>query len=125
MILARTVAISVTLALAACSNSPAQDDRICNTPGPIPTEAANTFGEQMMAADRCFHAWAYRLAGAPGPNREITDAVYGACEDTIDRLVMLERKEFKNSNRDMWQAHFARQALFHVVQARAGSCDIP
>jgi hypothetical protein len=110
-----------------------QDDRICSIPlGPPPAAAKNLY-EQMAVTERCIHAWSYRLARAPGGNREIAEAALGGCRDAIIReanfLLAVEKQQVTFENE---QAAFERlrrpyfdMALFHVVQARAGNCDIP
>jgi hypothetical protein len=91
------------------------DDRICSTP---PEMAPGAWGD-------CIHKWSYRLSRAQGPNLEIAKAAVAACADVIvfkvnqadpeDRLQLLE-----DINRSAPET-----ALFRVVQARAGHCDIP
>jgi hypothetical protein len=69
-------------------------------------------------ATSCIHRWAYRLARAAGPNREIAEAVEGGCTDAIDRWATMFPDEEQRIRED-----FHALALFHVVQARAGDCD--
>jgi hypothetical protein len=108
-------------------------DRICTTPGPVTTEAAKNLGEQMVITDRCVHAWSYRLARAPGSNREVAEAALGGCRLAIvyeaGFLVREEGGKLTAQTEaeaiDRLRKRYSEAALFHVVQARAGHCKIP
>ena len=101
----------LVFALASCNSS---DDRICAKPPRLQLGQ-----DQQTAAIGCIHRWAYRLAKADGPNREIANAVIGGCGEPIDRLL-----ESSEQNPTKIRADLETLALFHVVQARAGECDI-
>lgn len=100
------------------------DDRICATP---PTEIAQgAWGD-------CIHRWAYRLARSPDRAETVAEATVAACGDAI--AWQINNADESNlsaagaagrialSNEIMASA--PKLALFHVVQARAGNCDIP
>ena len=130
----RCVALIALTALASCNR---QDDRICLPPEKIPIgEIARAKGamEWRKITENCVHAWAYRLAHAPGSNTEIARAVVVGCSDGIAFWVSsrsvgpdsevplygsMEALE-KSANDEMLQL-----ALFRVTQARAGKCEIP
>ena len=101
----------LVLALASC-NSP--DDRICAKPPRL-----HLGQDQQAAAIDCIHRWAYRLAKADGPNREIANAVIGGCAENIDALMESTKQDPAKARAD-----FDSLALFYVVQARAGKCDV-
>ena len=127
--------VFVALALTACGSG--QNDNICSTPPKRTVEigsAARTSIEQMEVTNGCIHNWAYRLAPAPGSSREVAEAVVGGCRDAIIREANLMIKEDtgENADRESEAAQFESirktyfdSALFHVVQARAGRCNIP
>jgi hypothetical protein len=88
----------------------------------------------MGIAESCIHKWAYRLAPAPGTNREIADATVAGCRDAIMKEGNLMFKEQNGKDVDgnseaamfkLLRVRYADLALFHVVQARAGKCDVP
>lgn len=93
------------------------DDRICSH---APTQVAQG---DMQA---CVHKWAYRLARAPGAASDIAEATIQACDDVA---LWNSRKltDFEARQREYRQqiALAREQALFRVVQARAGKCSPP
>lgn len=96
--------------------------------------------------DNCVHRWAYRLAKSPDPVDAVAEAAIGACWGSLEYLngAMLEMQAelaqklgrppvnteplVKTGERTtVARANYewARsQAIFHVVQARAGRCWI-
>lgn len=101
----------IILSLASCSSP---DDRICAKPPRLQLGL-----DLQSTATACVHRWAYRLAKADGPNREIASAVVSGCADSIDAfLASTKEGEVKA------QTNFDGLALFHVVQARAGKCEV-
>lgn len=94
-----------------------EDPRICLSP---PSEI--TQGD----IKACVHKWAYRLAPAPGPNSDIVEAAIQACDD-VALWKSRQMKDIQAMTREYNQMILlARdQALFRVVQARAGHCEIP
>ena len=122
----------------ACNQiSAEQDDRICLNPTPLAVGAADNIEkswEQMGLTTDCIHRWSYRLARSTGPNREIAEAALGGCRDAVLREgnMMFQESTGREPNaaeeRSMYNAlkeGYSEVALFHVVQARAGNCDIP
>jgi hypothetical protein len=113
----RLTAQVAALTLTACSaGSPSgPDDRICSTP------AAQTPG----AWGTCVHRWSYKLAGSPDPARVVAEAAVTACADAIayqvNEAAADERLELSTQITEAAPGI----ALFHVVQARAGRCEIP
>lgn len=70
----------------------------------------------------CNHKWAYRLARSDASATEVAKAVAAACSEAadyqIDHAPALERAKVAEAiNRSM-----EPDALFRVVQARAGKC---
>jgi hypothetical protein len=66
----------------------------------------------MGFAEGCVHRWAYRLAASKEPAEVVAKAVTeGACRLAVSRTPFP----------DLYRG----EALFHVVQARAGRCTIP
>lgn len=112
----RAVIALTSLALAACNQSE-QDDRICHTPS-----SAAISGDW----DACANRWAYRLARSPDPAIVVAKAVATACGDTIAWQV---NNADEGEDRQQLAADLMRSldgfALYYVVQARAGKCDIP
>lgn len=112
----RKAMMVVCLVLGACDAAPRQDDRICLAPARTP---------QPGDWGSCIHRWSYRLAQAPGSAREVADAVVAGCSgpmmDQVNSASQDERLQLlADINRSAPDL-----ALFHVVQARAGHCDIP
>lgn len=91
------------------------DDRICLTP---PEQTQGAWGS-------CLHRWAYRLARGPDSSRDIAEAVVTACADAVAFQVNAAAP----NERVQLLADINRSApgiaFYHVVQARAGHCDIP
>ena len=128
-----SAAITAACALLASCNSlsSSQDNRICaDLPG-LEAPSSKSY-EQMAVADNCIHRWGYRLAGSPGTNTEIADAVVGACRDSILHHGNLMFKEANSKDPDwddeasmfrMLKPRYVDLAIFRVVQARAGKCD--
>ena len=78
----------------------------------------------------CVDTWSARLAGAPGSNKQIADAVIAGCYDLIDKAASNFRLEDGTpvDGREIRQDYltqFSRRALFEVARNRAGRCNIP
>ena len=111
-----------------------QDDRVCETPILYDVnKPVSSVDEQGLITEQCVHKWAYRLARAPGSNAEIAKGTMGACRSAFDtwkiQLANTSQGEFvdvegKNRYYAQTEAALTEQALFRVVQARAGSCSI-
>ena len=123
--------------LAGCDEfAPRQNHSICSTPPALDvltSTAAKTPNEQAELTKTCVHRWSYRLAGAPGSNREIADAVIGACREAVDRELSLYIETSEGGMkmdeisrlRSRLESNYLEIALFRVVQSRAGNCKIP
>ena len=125
-----------TILLVACSQGKSADDRICNTPSALDVagaSAASSPDEQATLTTSCVHRWAYRLAKAEGSHGEIASAVVGGCREAIDVEANLYLETSKDGLttpeleriRRRLEREYSEMALFHVVQARAGRCDVP
>jgi hypothetical protein len=76
----------------------------------------------------CVHRWAYRLAGSRDPAKVVAEAVVDACNDVANYYPNGAALTSSDEDREQYKA--ARQvaendALFRVVQSRAGNCAIP
>lgn len=116
-----TFALATVALLAGCNED--QNDGICATPS-----------NDVMSGDwkTCVHRWSYRLASAPGTNREIAAATVAGCVEAIEwegdaeKAAIEATGDFSNppKHEDKYAAA-TNLALFRVVQARAGHCEIP
>ena len=114
-----------------------EDNRYCVPPkitALLPQSPTKNSIEQMILAEDCVHRLAYKLARAPGSNREVADAVIGGCRNVILGEASLRFKETfsrEANGKDerevyaMLRPSYADQALFVVTSARAGKCMIP
>lgn len=94
------------------------DDRICLTPDSVIAPG------DMNA---CVHKWAYRLAVSPDPAGVVAKAVVRACNDVANSAAEKVGKD-EQARQEAYLGNIAvgeTEALFRVVQARAGQCDIP
>jgi hypothetical protein len=85
-----------------------------------------------MAVSRaCVHVWSYRLAKGSEGAEIVARAVVEACRDAIHREASLD----EGARNQFYKGNFVEQivateklyfenALFRVVQARAGRCEI-
>lgn len=109
-------------ATAACSQ---QNSSICDKPSAF---------KKTEAMDACAHRWAYRLAKSSDPAEIVAKAVVEACgrsismeadaSHTAEQVAGDPSIEYGRLLTDMSEIA-RRHALFRVVQARAGNCDIP
>ena len=80
----------------------------------------------------CVHKWAYRLAGSPDSAEVVAKAVTQACVNVIGQdaeraavqVAGHPDEERRQAFFDISMKVMEGQALFRVVQARAGHCDI-
>jgi hypothetical protein len=78
----------------------------------------------------CVQGWAYRLAAAPDPAPQVAEAAIAACYVQIERFAGQVKNEaagpdaFSESMENLLPS-IRRNALFRVVQARAGGCEAP
>jgi hypothetical protein len=134
-----TVVAAAMVLLTGCGSASVNDQNICTRPGdsylkPPNKRAVRASTEQMVINEDCIHAWSYRLGKAPGGNREIAEAVIEACNLGIlyEANMLVEEQTGQKANKQS-EALFAGElkerytgtALFHVVQGRAGQCEIP
>ena len=122
-------------------NGPAAN--ICVEPPPLDAVLGNKTDAPSVAefSRQCVHRWAYRLAQSPDPAPVVADAVMGACADLVFRSAYAKEYEARireesvmgfdsftgqEANQYVVTAkELRRQALYHVVQARAGKCAVP
>jgi hypothetical protein len=100
----------------------------------LPKSPTKNSIEQMILAEDCVHRMSYKLAKAPGTNREIADAVIAGCRNVIIGEADLKVEEAKSreatgtEEREIFsllRPRYYDQALFNVTSARAGKCKIP
>lgn len=124
------------------------NEKVCLTPpspdysNPAPSDDGSVAVKQQKA-NTCVHRWAYKLARSPDPASVVAEAVMGACRETLLPLTYAlyelgQTDETTNPDlalsertgrhiplgQDVYDDMRAT-ALFHVVQARAGKCNIP
>jgi hypothetical protein len=117
------IALLIAFPLASCAKGEEPDDRIClNAPSLV---AQGDWGA-------CIHKWAYRLAGSPDPAKIVAEATVAACADAIawqvnnaDVSEYGPNPEARRELNDRIMASAPDLALYHVVQSRAGHCEIP
>ena len=141
------------LGLAACEEGAARRDRvaggggdgICKAFGRTPAASPGLPGaagpEASFAVDDCLHRWGYTLARAEDEDADVVaQAVVAACstqlarwnqqslglggEDRPSEAPSLLTGQPTNPIAEH-NAFAERQAIFYVVQARAGRCDPP
>lgn len=124
-----------------------KSQRICTVPPTlektlenIMAEASRTppdYGAQIvasrMAEEACVHRWAYRLAGSGDPAPVVAKAAFAGCDTApaygtgsrVDLYSRAGQPVSANQYHDGQAQELIDLALFHVVQARAGSCPVP
>lgn len=121
----RTIVLSALL-LSGCNQqleNQKADSRICT---PAPTKAQ---GEMV----NCVRDWAFRLAHSPDPAEVVAKAAVRACVNVIDEDAVRTAVQVAGHPDEARHQTFFKismdvmegQALFRVVQARAGHCEIP
>lgn len=107
--------------LSACHRTALPDARICENVAP------------KVAADdveACLHRTSYKLARATGPSNEIAAAVVVGCRPSIAaRVTKNVSAGFVKAEETASEIAYVENAerpmaLFRVVQARAGRCEI-
>ena len=102
------------------------DKRICTSAPKFPYDEAE-------APQSCAHRWAYRLARSKDPAPIVAEAVMQACKEPLDfyKSARLGATAAASERPLPVEQFFTdvtedtrREALFRVVQARAGHCDI-
>lgn len=133
-----SVIIGVFATLVGCDRLP--DDRVCSMVFPVAADLPDLLNKGEVARN-CVQKWGYRLAKSQDPADKVADAVMGACWDTIYPWAYARMVDAKSvtasektiSSRSGREVNFVEEtyeqlharALFHVVQARAGRCQIP
>lgn len=133
-------------ALGGCSQM--ANNTICASPPSMESDFAASQADdaggvpaQRMLALNCVHRWSYRLAPSSDAVDDVAEAVLGACSDAIFRAAYAQEKEAEsrqqvavgfNAETGMSENYYSlgteehrRQAVFRVVQARAGNCAVP
>lgn len=114
--------------LVGCDRFQKEDDRICARPPVV----ALVEGDM----NACIHKWAYRLAQSHEPAGIVAKAVVQACNDVANfsanraakNEAVMAAGDSEKVKSDAYMALMAVgevEALFRVVQARAGHCDFP
>jgi hypothetical protein len=109
----------LSIALVGCDRLKIGDDRICSTPPAL-------LESNRADPATCVHRWAYRLAAGSEATATVADAVVGGCRETIIRQAMQSSSspdEFEEILAGT-RSRFKEEALFYIVQARAGNCPI-
>lgn len=84
----------------------------------------------------CVHKWAYRLARSADPVSSVADAAVIACDGMLITRADDEANspavqaagdpdKVKVETYNLWKNIGREEALFRVVQARAGNCELP
>lgn len=106
--------------LTACDQIRIGNDRICTKPPAL--TAADAVGNSDPSD--CVHRWAYRLAPGDEEVETVANAVIGGCRLPIINQALSAPGNF-DQNLAAIRQRFREEALFLVVQARAGHCPIP
>lgn len=128
----------VALALLAGCDRP--DESVCLTPR-APIATPDTAEGWEGVAKHCIHRWSYRLARSRDPAETVAAAVMSGCQEPVSRYILEQDSERREAlgdkfDRRVLSAKLGRvvpdvhssylrlrdDALFHVVQARAGNC---
>ena len=104
-----------SLLLAACAREPGQNNKICLKP---PTQASGEWGV-------CLHSMAYKLARSPDPATVVAKASVAGCAERIAEQINKAKVADRQALAEAIDGSAEGIALFYVVQARAGKCDVP
>lgn len=124
-----SVCAIVFICLAACN---APNSNVCSsiTQLDVGKAADRVLADELPdSPEQCVHRWAYRLAVAAGSNTEIARAAVAACKEPIEYAAMPANKSipgpvaYEQAMKEV-RADILEQALFRVVQARAGKCKV-
>lgn len=144
------VALALSVALSGCGKINGGNDAICTTPAIYPVGIDKPPVER---SKWCVHRWAYKLAQSNEPVGVVADAAIGACLDALEAAQIEKRGDqaktvetLRREYGDAWAAatlgkdgslftgeqitleakvheDLRAEALFRVVQARAGKCN--
>jgi hypothetical protein len=97
------------------------DNRICGTPPPLTdlvdsNDATKGMIPNRDRANNCVTRWAYRLAKSSDDAKTVAEAVVARCSNDIAAAMREQDKP--------WIDNYQKDALFFVVQARAGRCKV-
>jgi hypothetical protein len=113
------LALAAAVTVSGCDRNQterAQDGRICLNPPRV--EKSGGWGD-------CVHRWAYRLARSPDPAEVVAKAAVTACASDIAWQFNNAEPEQRERLLEDINRSAPQLALFHVVQARAGNCNVP
>lgn len=113
------------LSLSACNP---HGDVICGRIGPRINQPATDWIEQQRVMISCIDHWSARLSQSPDTATEAADAAIGACDDAIQLYVELYNRDAAGGaivKVEDALRRYRREALFRVVQWRAGDCPVP
>ena len=135
------IILIAAMGLSACDNNSAE---ICTVPASLEVAMAK-LGEPYQTipglpeaaqrsirlgdfAEACVHRWSYRLAKSSDPASTVADAVVAGCVVPIQNWSAARASTFEEYRENAYRttrAEMREQALFNVVQARAGDCPVP
>lgn len=122
----RLALLVAALCLAGC-DQPANDPNIC---GSLPARAdspASTADHQYRVMIGCIDHWAARLSRSPDSAEAVARAVIeGACDDAIAMYAVFNNEQRPNEtvSADALADAYRGEALFRVIQWRAGDCKL-
>ncbi|MCZ8282255.1 MAG: hypothetical protein O9286_08440 [Aquidulcibacter sp.] len=117
----RSIGLILTLSLLPLASCDLPDGRICGASPPSTdlVDVGDVSKGMLSNRDRaknCVNRWAYRLAKSGDNAKIVAEAVVAACRNDI-LAANVEQEKFV-------LAHYEQDALFFVVQARAGRCKV-
>jgi hypothetical protein len=120
-------AVIVSVLLVSCGVSN-QIGETCKAPLIEPESFPKSSSEQSPLTDGCIRHWAYRMSAASGESSELAHAVVAACRGAVNQEIWISEREREkgvesNSNKDEIEKRSFEQAIFRVVQSRAGDCS--
>lgn len=138
----RLILAAALIALTGCQKVVENDPRICTVAPLLADMPEEGRKSSLQKLDECVHRWSYRLARSTDEAETVAKAVLGACELQLHDAVLdwptPEDRQIKdptlrsaairiaeNDGRAFLMEVTPTRALFHVVQARAGKCDVP
>ena len=124
----RTILV-IAFCATSCTQSESPNEWICES-ARASIQIGTSANEQRNVVDQCILKWSYRLGRSQGPNREIAKAVSTACKGAVEEYQGLFVREagevLTTAQLDQLEsdiAEFEDEALFRVIQGRAGNCS--
>lgn len=118
--------VCISFAALALSSCAQRDGGVCNGLAPRVFQAGSDWKTQRPVALGCVDHWAARLSRGNAPVSEVADAAVGACWETIELLDTMKPDDGSAQTEEVGNLGFwQRQAIFRVVQWRAGHCGDP